>query len=138
MRPLALLVGLCLAPAADACFLKCFSHQAPGGVPKPATVTVISVDGKSVGPGLNPEVRAGVAIPVKVRCNFNPVGSTCGGKIDPFMLLQSIQPADGDVTSAPGYYEFTYMLPALNANTTYKFRATVGMVASEEVTFHTP
>jgi hypothetical protein len=107
-------------------------------VAKPATVTVISVDGKSVGPGLDPEVHASVSIPVKVRCNFNPVGAACGGKIDPFMLLPSIQPADGDVTSAPGYYEFTYMLPALAAHTTFKFRATVGMVASEEVTFHTP
>jgi hypothetical protein len=138
VRPLAVLVALCLAPAADACFLKCFSRQAPAGVPKPATVTIVSVDGKTVGPGLDPEVRAGVPVPVKVRCNFYPLGYSVCGVIDPSMPLATVSPTDDDISSGSGYYEFIYMLPALAARTTYKLRITVGMVGSEEVKFHTP
>src|SRR5687768_17263089 len=83
MRPLAVLIALCLTPAADACFLKCFRK---GGASQPAAgayrvdvpvrgpeVSIYKIYGKDC--DSTTELPANLAgIPVEVHCNFDPTG----------------------------------------------------------------
>jgi hypothetical protein len=162
MRPLALLVALCLTPAADACFLKCFfkgnkGTQAPAAPAAPApetikipvrlpVVRVVSINGNGYE---NPEVPANVGgLPVEVRCSFDPVGYTpehdlngLGGSAAAALRFEDVRQMwsfDWWTWTFTVEYDFTYRhLPALAPATQYELRMKVGTVASEPKKFHT-